>query len=75
MGVAGREWARYHANTTIQCQQTFQKDEGRGKTKEHGVDSILLWPNLVGSEDAPATAKRGFEKNSLSAASISASRL
>ena len=68
MGVAGREWVRYHANTTIQRQQMLQNGE-------NGVASVLLWPNLLGSEDAPATAKRGFEKNILSAASISASRL
>jgi hypothetical protein len=36
--------------------------------------SVLLCPNLDGSEEAPATAKRGLEKKSLRAASISASR-
>ena len=29
-----------------------------------------LWPNLEGSEEAPATAKRGAEKNVFMAASI-----
>jgi hypothetical protein len=38
------------------------------------VVSVLLWPYLDGSEEAPATAKRGEEKNIFSAASISASR-
>lgn len=37
--------------------------------------SVLLWPYLVGSEDAPATANRGDEKKVFSAASISSSRL
>jgi len=40
--------------------------------REMGVD-VLLWPYLLGSEEAPATAKRGEEKNVLRAASISAS--
>lgn len=31
---------------------------------------LPLWPNFVGSEDAPATAKREDEKNVFSAASI-----
>jgi hypothetical protein len=35
---------------------------------------VLLWPYLDGSEEAPATAKRGEEKKVFSAASISASR-
>ena len=33
---------------------------------------VLLWPYLCGSDDAPATAKRGDEKKSFSAASMSA---
>lgn len=41
----------------------------------HGLKlDLLLWPYLLGSDDAPATANRGEEKNVLSAASISASR-
>lgn len=38
------------------------------------VVCILLCPNLEGSEDAPATAKRGEAKNVFSAASMFASR-
>lgn len=38
------------------------------------IFSVLLWPYLVGSEDAPATANRGDEKKVFSAASISSSR-
>lgn len=37
-------------------------------------DELPLWPNLEGSEDAPATANRGEEKNIFSAASIPAFR-
>jgi hypothetical protein len=36
--------------------------------------AVLLWPYLLGSDDAPATAKRGEEKKVLSAVSISSSR-
>jgi hypothetical protein len=36
---------------------------------------ILLWPYLLVSEDAPATAKRGEEKKVRSAASMFASRV
>lgn len=32
--------------------------------------NILLCPNLLGSDEAPATAKRGAEKKVLTAASI-----
>jgi len=32
--------------------------------------TLPLWPNFVGSEDAPATAKREDEKNVFNAASI-----
>lgn len=35
---------------------------------------VLLWPYLLGSEEAPATAKRGEEKNVLRATSIFSSR-
>jgi hypothetical protein len=34
-----------------------------------------LWPYLLGSEDAPATAKRGEEKKVRSATSMFASRV
>jgi hypothetical protein len=37
-------------------------------------DELPLWPNLEGSEDAPATANRGEEKKVFSAASISTFR-
>jgi hypothetical protein len=40
-----------------------------------GGDVGPLWPYLDGSEDAPATAKRGEEKKILRAASMSAERL
>jgi hypothetical protein len=68
MGVAGREWRRYHANTV---ELVSSRDGLVGAACHAG---ILLWPYLLGSEDAPATAKRGDEKKSLSAASISVSR-
>lgn len=31
---------------------------------------ILLWPNLVGSDEAPTTAKYGCVKNARAAASV-----
>jgi hypothetical protein len=67
-GFAGRECWRYHANTEP-CLVGGYKGSG----EEDGF-SVLLWPYLDGSEEAPATAKRGEEKKVLSAASISASR-
>ena len=68
-GVAGRECWRYHAKT-ITCHQIWCTEGTTGRTDV----TILLCPYLYGSEEAPATAKRGLEKKSFSAASISASR-
>lgn len=78
-GVTGSECVRYHANTGEACQLwlfiprdlfEFGKRDGRQVYRL----AVPLWPNLEGSEDAPATAKRGEEKKVLRAASISASR-
>lgn len=44
-------------------------------TERVDVGLVLLWPYLCGSEDAPATAKRGDAKKVRSAASMSASRV
>jgi hypothetical protein len=63
-GVAGRECWRYHAKTARVSQEV-----------EVRLVYILLWPYLLGSEDAPATAKRGEEKKVRSATSMFASRV
>ena len=66
-GTAGREWERYQAKTIgerLVCGSEGLLEKGMG------VRSSPRWPNLLGSELAPATAKRGEEKKVFRAASI-----
>ena len=74
MGVTGRECWRYQANTVDYL--VYAQASLCAFVTVYVVIPCYspLCPNLEGSEDAPATAKRGDEKNVLSAASISASR-
>jgi hypothetical protein len=64
-GVTGRECWRYQTNTMAFCQQFASTATTKSKI------CSPLWPNFVGSEDAPTTAKRDDVKKVFRAASIS----
>lgn len=53
MGVTGREWAVYQANTGRVLVTCMGVARGKG---------VPLWPYLAGLELAPTTAKWGEEK-------------
>jgi hypothetical protein len=60
-GVTGREWWVYHVNT-IALVSSYTVAEVRW--------GVPLCPNLVGSLEAPTTAKYGAEKKVRAAASV-----
>lgn len=66
IGVAERLCCRYHANTGTHFNRV-----SLARSVHVGFRGLLLWPNLEGSEDAPATANRGDEKKVFTAVSIS----
>lgn len=59
MGIPGEDWDCVNLLDMPTCHNRCRSGGREWKCEKGHWVSILLWPNFVGSEEAPTTAKYG----------------